>query len=127
MIPLRPWRCLLPLVSWLLVVLIPGLLMVATFGLERVESGLRDGTLSAADVDEFLEQAKATEAEARAREVADTVPYTGSECVCEQSASLPASLPMYTEAISARALPTGDYLQHLANPEFRQTRHANRV
>ncbi|MDZ4268678.1 MAG: hypothetical protein U1D00_23825, partial [Mycobacterium sp.] len=36
--------------SWLLVALIPGLLMLATFGLERVESSLRRDSITAADV-----------------------------------------------------------------------------
>lgn len=35
--------------SWLLVALIPGLLMLATFGLDRVESGLSDDPITASD------------------------------------------------------------------------------
>ncbi|PRC48857.1 hypothetical protein C6A85_77700, partial [Mycobacterium sp. ITM-2017-0098] len=53
--------------SWLLVALIPGLLMLATFGLERVEAGLRRDTLSTADVDEFLNQAEANDVGTLAR------------------------------------------------------------
>ena len=46
MIPLRCSACLLIDVSWLLVAFIPGLLMLATFGLERLEAGLeRDGSV----------------------------------------------------------------------------------
>jgi hypothetical protein len=37
---LRPSPCLLTCVSWLLVAFIPGLLMLATFGLERLEASL---------------------------------------------------------------------------------------
>ncbi len=40
MIALRPSPCLLTCVSWLLVAFIPGLLMLATFGLERLEASL---------------------------------------------------------------------------------------
>ncbi|MET0995563.1 MAG: hypothetical protein ABWY20_16420, partial [Mycobacterium sp.] len=36
--------------SWLLVAFIPGLLMLATFGLERLETGLNRDTVSATDV-----------------------------------------------------------------------------
>ncbi|MDY6871650.1 MAG: hypothetical protein SV966_14460 [Actinomycetota bacterium] len=36
---------------------IPWLLMVGTFGLERLESGLAHDTVSASDVDDFLLQA----------------------------------------------------------------------
>jgi hypothetical protein len=52
----------------LLVVLIPGLLMLATFGLERVESGLNCDCVSAADVAEFLAQAQADDVDTLARE-----------------------------------------------------------
>ncbi|PRC56005.1 hypothetical protein C6A85_40825, partial [Mycobacterium sp. ITM-2017-0098] len=33
----------------------------------------------------------------------------------------------FVETIPAPGLPTREYLAHLANTEFRQTRHANRV
>ena len=55
---LRPSTCLLLPVSWLFVALIPGLLMLATFGLERLESTLNRGSVAAADVAEFLAQAR---------------------------------------------------------------------
>ena len=66
-IPLRPSACLLHLVSWLLVAFIPGLLMLATFGLDRLEAGLEGDTVSPADVTAFLEQAKADCAKPAAR------------------------------------------------------------
>ncbi len=47
------------LVSWLLVACVPGLLMLATLGLGRLESELAHDTVSATDVDEFLEHAEA--------------------------------------------------------------------
>ena len=59
MIALRPSACLLRLVSWLLVAFIPGLLMLATFGLDRLEASLDGDAVSPADVAAVLEQAKA--------------------------------------------------------------------
>ena len=58
MTALRPSACLLLPVSWLFVALIPGLLMLATFGLERLESRLDRGSVGAAEVAEFLAQAQ---------------------------------------------------------------------
>jgi hypothetical protein len=55
-------------VSWLLVAFIPGLLMLATFGLERLEAGLAKNTLTASDVAEFLEQAEPIDVSTLARE-----------------------------------------------------------
>ena len=54
--------------SWLFVVLIPGLLMLATFGLQRLESGLDRDTVSATDVAEFLDQAQADDVRTLVRE-----------------------------------------------------------
>jgi len=45
-------------VSWLFVGLVPGLLMVATFGLDRLEHRLNRGAVGAAEVAEFLAQAQ---------------------------------------------------------------------
>ena len=54
--------------SWLFVALIPGLLMLATFGLDRVESSLRRDAISATDVAEFLNPAGAGELHALSRD-----------------------------------------------------------
>ncbi len=54
--------------SWLLVAFIPGLLMLATFGLERLEAGLEKDTVTASDVAEFLEQAEPIDMRTLARE-----------------------------------------------------------
>jgi hypothetical protein len=45
-------------VSWLFVALVPGLLMLATFGLDRLESRLNRGAVGAAEVAESLAQAQ---------------------------------------------------------------------
>ncbi len=123
MIPLRPSPCLLLPVSWLLVALIPGLLMLATFGLERVEAGLRRDTLSTADVDEFLVQAEASDVDVLARAGMDRALHNIHQRLNERDTPLAG----FVEDISAPRLPTRECLAHLANTEFRQTRHANRV
>ncbi|WP_422744206.1 hypothetical protein ACN27E_20430 [Mycobacterium sp. WMMD1722] len=104
------------LVSWLLVACIPGLLMLATFGLERLESALvRDGGPDA-DVDEFLRQAAPKEAPRRVRAAAAARPGGRIEPV--------GTLP--TRMVES-GLPTMVYSPQPPNPQFRQTRHANRV
>lgn len=90
--------------SWLLVAFIPWLLMVATFGLERLESGLTRDTASTADVDAFLQQAEA-ERQQRRLDPVETLP-TRSTAVEE----------------TARV-----YIPHRPNTQFQQTRQANRV
>lgn len=55
-------------VSWLLVALTPGLLMLATFGLERLEAGLEKDTVTATDVAQFLEQAEPADVGTLARD-----------------------------------------------------------
>jgi hypothetical protein len=56
------------LVSWLLVACVPGLLMLATLGLGRLEKELATDTVTASDVDEFLEHAEAVDVHTLARE-----------------------------------------------------------
>lgn len=123
MIPLRPSPCLLRVVSWLLVALIPGLLMLATFGLERVEAGLRDATYSSDDVDEYLQQAEASGAANRVRDDTEhALPTTGSHVRARDTPT-----DGFLEVVSVPGLPTRQYVHRLANTEFRQTRHADRV
>nr|WP_234788640.1 hypothetical protein [Mycolicibacterium iranicum] len=97
--------------------------MLATLGLERVESGLRHDTITPADVDQFLEQAEAGHAAGLAHSRAVHAPHAVDRRVDGQDA--PARDVI--QPLSARGLPTHEYLQHLANTQFRQTRHANRV
>ena len=56
------------LVSWLLVAFVPGLLMLATLGLGRLEKELAHDTVTASDVAEFLEHAEAVDVRTLARE-----------------------------------------------------------
>jgi len=56
------------LVSWLLVACVPGLLMLATLGLGRLEKELARDSVTATDVAEFLEQAEPVDMHTLARE-----------------------------------------------------------
>jgi hypothetical protein len=110
----------------LLVAFIPGLLMLATFGLERLETGLDRDTVSATDVAEFLQQAQADEVRTLAR---DGMPEA-LDCMhrrlqerdtVEEVPPTPISMDEWTN------LPTPLYADNSANPEFQPSRHANRV
>ena len=46
------------LVSWLLVACVPGLLMLVTLGLGRLETEIAHNTVTTTDVDEFLDGAQ---------------------------------------------------------------------
>jgi hypothetical protein len=103
----------------LLVAFIPGLLMLATFGLDRLEASLADDTVSADDVAEILEQAKV---ESVRRPIA--VPAG------EPNGTLPhREVPYrgYAAAGLETSLPTRVYLPHRSNPEFQPTRQPDRV
>jgi len=66
---LRPSPCLLTCVSWLLVAFIPGLLMLATLGLERLEASLEtdDTTILRRNVGtDLLERTRKTPREPQA-------------------------------------------------------------
>ncbi|MBW0018429.1 MAG: hypothetical protein JO236_12910 [Mycobacterium sp.] len=54
-------------VSWLLVACVPGLLMLATLGLGRLEKELSHNTVTPTDVAEFLEHAEAVDMRTLAR------------------------------------------------------------
>jgi hypothetical protein len=56
------------LVLWLLVACVPGLLMLATLGLGRLETEIAHNTVTTTDVDEFLEYAEAVDVHTLARE-----------------------------------------------------------
>lgn len=109
--------------SWLLVALIPGLLMLATLGLERVESSLHRDAISATNVAEFLNQAEAGDMESLARGGMSEALYSLQrrlddwDCV---GGGLVDHLP-------DSDLPTHQDFPDGANPEFQQTRHPNPV
>jgi hypothetical protein len=110
-------------VSWLLAAFIPGLLMLATFGLQRLESSLEDDTVSASDVAEFLEQAKADDVNTLAREGMGPA----LDGLHQRLGERDWSLDPVTGARDRASLPTRVYVHHQANTEFQPTQHANRV
>ena len=109
--------------SWLLAAFIPGLLMLATFGLQRLESSLDDDTVSASDVAEFLDQAEPGDVDTLAREGMGRALDGLHQRLGEREWSLDAR----TAARDTASLPNRLYVHHRPNPEFQPTRHANRV
>jgi hypothetical protein len=110
-------------VSWLLVALIPGLLMLATFGLERIESGLNSDTVSAIDVAEFLHQAEAVDVNTLAR---DGMGHALDRLQQRRHAREPIRSSTAVNS-AATGLPTRLQVHYRPNTEFQPTRHANRV
>jgi hypothetical protein len=100
----------------LLVACIPALLMLATFGLERLESALVRDPGNEAEVAEFLQQAALRDAPRPARNGAAPRPRERAE----PAGTLPTRL-------AEVGLPTRVYTPQLANPQFQPTQHANRV
>jgi hypothetical protein len=110
----------------LLVAFIPGLLMLATFGLERLETGLDRDTVSAADVAEFLRQAQADEVRTLAIEGMPQALDCMHRRLHERDSADEA--PRASIAVEDWPnLPTPLYTYNGANPEFQPSRHANRV
>ncbi|MDH6243605.1 hypothetical protein [Mycobacterium sp. OTB74] len=107
--------------------------MLATFGLGRLESMLDTSkdTYTAADVKAFVEKVKA--ACALTTSDADTLPHRVTSRI-DAPRALPTASPLRNNplgAFSEPELPSPMYAHsgtHSgANPQFRQTRHANRV
>ena len=109
--------------SWLLVALIPGLLMVATFGLERLETGLNRDTVSATDVAKFLEQAEAVDVGTLARDGMGPALDRMNQRLHERESMSNGRI----NGAVAEALPTPGYIRRLANTEFQRTPHPYRV
>jgi hypothetical protein len=107
----------------LLAALIPALLMLATFGLQRLESSLNDDIVSASDVDEFLAQAEADDVNTLAREGMGRA----LDCLHQRLEGRDWPLDAGTAARDVASLPNRLYVQQGSNPEFQPTRHANRV
>ena len=97
--------------------------MLATFGLERLESRLVRDTVSATDVAEFLEQAEARDVDALARDGM----ARALESLHRRQHDRDPGLDSITDATEMSGLPTRRYVHHRSNPEFQPTRHANRV
>jgi hypothetical protein len=110
-------------VSWLLAAFIPALLMLATFGLQRLESSLNNDTVSAADVAEFLDQAEPDDVNTLAREGMSSALDSLHQRLGERDWPFDGR----TTARDMPSLPNRLYVHHRSNPEFQPTRHANRV
>jgi hypothetical protein len=107
----------------LLAAFIPALLMLATFGLQRLESSLDDDTVSAADVADFLDQAEADDVDTLAREGMSRALDGLHQRLGERE--WPLETPAAVREMAS--LPNRLYVPHRSNPEFQATRHANRV
>lgn len=97
--------------------------MLATFGLERVEAGLRRDTFSADDVAEFLDKAEAGDVDALARDGMDSALHG----LAQRRGEVDSATGALSTVTPASGLPTRQYFHHHVNTEFRQTRHANSV
>ena len=109
--------------SWLLVALIPGLLMMATFALERLETSLSRDTVSASDVAAFLDQAEADDVNTLARDGMSRALDGQHQRLNGQGSKRNGKTP----APDGERLPTRVLVHSAANPEFQRTRQPNRV
>jgi hypothetical protein len=120
----------------LVVAFIPGLLMLATFGLQRLEAGLENGALSARDVAAFLEQAEPSDVRVLAQEGMPEALDGLHRRISDESEYLPSSTEWATDQfrstplLSAPAQPdlarqSHDYSR--TNRQFAPRQHANRV
>ena len=100
--------------------------MLATFGLQRLESGLDRDTVSAADVAEFLEQARADDVHTLAR---DGMPKAldGMHRRLQERVPEPEVAKAFIIDDDWSSLPMPLYADNVANTEFQQSPHANRV
>ena len=100
--------------------------MLATFGLQRIESGLDRDTVSVTDVAEFLEQAQADDLSTLAR---DGMPEAldGMHRRLQERIPEPAVVTTYIIDDDRSNLPMPLYADNVANTEFQQSLHANRV
>jgi hypothetical protein len=126
-------------VSWLLVAFIPGLLMLATFGLGRLEAGLVDNTVTARDVAEFLEQAEPIDVRTLAREgmpealesLHRRIGRLGDETPYRFGRAEPVTDPLLRATVISAprdpGLPRQSHKHSQANRQFGPPQHANRV
>jgi hypothetical protein len=122
------------LVSWLLVACVPGLLMLAALGL-----GLARESITATDVDEFLEQAQAMDMHTLAREgMPEALEYLHRRQAQQLALSPPPSAhtgrhraeSVFASPVNgpgAAGSPMRIHAHSGANPQFGATRHVNRV
>jgi hypothetical protein len=127
------------LVSWLLVACIPGLLMLATLGLGRLERELARGSVAAAEVTEFLELAEPVDVRTLAREgMPEALEYLHRRQALELASSPSGGFHVgrhRPETVFARDLcqpvearpPARIHAHSRVNRQFDGTRYVNRV
>ena len=127
------------LVSWLLVACVPGLLMLAALGLGRLERDLAQDRVTTADVDEFLEHAEAVDVHTLAREgMPEALEYLHRRQelrLADSPTAAPRPGPRHAAAESAggfkyldeAGLPTRTQTRSHVNPQYKGTRHVDRV
>jgi hypothetical protein len=99
--------------TWLLAVCVPGLMMLSTFGLQRLESGLRTERTPAEEaVAEYLRQAE----EARTQAPPRPVPQEPRPVEVH-----------HLLGVDEPGLPTRSYAHARPNPQFHRTRYVNPV
>lgn len=126
-------------VLWLLVACIPGLLMLATLGLGRLEMALAHDTVTATDVAEFLDQAEPVDVRTLAREgMPEALEYLHRR-QAQELAAVPqpkeltgrhhADTVFATDVVGRmeKGLPTRVRMRARTNTQFTVTRHVNRV
>ena len=127
------------LVSWLLVACVPGLLMLVTLGLGRLERELSQDTVTATDVDEFLEHAEAVDVRTLAREgmpealeflhrrqalrLAEAPPGAPQAGPRHAAPEFATGLTFRNDAALSAPIPSHSHVDR----EFGGTRHVNRV
>lgn len=107
----------------MLAVLVPGLLMLATFGLERLEAALARDPDATADVPEFVQQAESE----RAKSLAQEAVYRETDAQHHLSQDRSSAAQSYAVGFDGPSLPTRAYVHHRPNPQFQAPRQADRV
>jgi hypothetical protein len=117
---MRPGACLLTGVSWLLAVLIPVLLMVATFGLERLEAALEAEDEEDPIADLVLRAPTAV----RAHKPVPAAPHLAHTATGTYPKAALIDLAVFGDE---PRLPTRLCHHDAGNTQFQPTRHANPV
>jgi hypothetical protein len=97
--------------------------MLATFGLERLETGLDRGTVSVTDVAKFLEQAEDVDVSTLARDGMSHALDRLNQRLHERESAATGRI----NGTVTQGLPTRVYVHQTANTEFQRTPHAYRV
>ncbi|OBH83513.1 hypothetical protein [Mycobacterium scrofulaceum] len=127
------------LVSWLLVACVPGLLMLAALGLGRLERGLVREDVAIIAVAELFEHAELVDLRTLAREgMPEAVEFLHRRDARELAEAALAGLtaaprhaaPSFAASFidhTELTLPTRIHAHSRINPQFKATRHVNRV